>query len=92
MRSKFSDGKIYKGFCEGLGSTHSEHKLVLCQDEDILSVFIIDGVDVQEEIDSLLRYFQERQSHCKIIGIYDERGFSGCKVPASAVSAFSRFA
>ncbi len=87
-RSFKFDGRIFQGFDKNFSTPH---RLVLVQDEDITDVWAIDGKDITEEMDELLRYFSMSQSQAKIIGTYTEEGFRGFKCAGEFVSNKSRF-
>lgn len=89
MRQYKVNGQIFCGFNKDFTTPH---KLVLCQDEDSISVWAIDDIDIVEEIDQLTRFFVACDSQEKIIGTYQEMGFLGFKLTDNTfVSNLTRF-
>lgn len=87
-RSYKCDGRIFQGFDKDFSHPH---RLVLVQDEDIFNIYAIDGNDITEEMDELLRYFTFTESKAKVIGTYSEEGFRGFLCGDQFVSPLSRF-
>ena len=88
MRMFRADGRLFTGFDKDFTTPH---RLVLCQDEDTIDVWAVDGENITDEMDNLLRYFTHSQSQQRVIGTYSEEGFRGFVAADRFVSPLSRF-
>jgi hypothetical protein len=82
------EGYVHFGFDQDLTKAH---RLVLCQNENVLEVWAIDGKDIEREIRSLLCFFKRSESKATIIGTYKENHFHGFTLDNDMVSPISRF-